>query len=39
MWVLRRVLSQLGTVEAAELLHGRLSKTRNNAEFLASMAG
>ena len=39
VWVLRRVLSQLGTVEAAELLLGRLSKTRNNAEFLASMAG
>ncbi len=37
VWVLRRVLSQLGTVEAAELLLDRLSKTRNNAEFLASM--
>ena len=37
VWVLRRVLSQLGPVEAAELLLDRLSKTRNNAEFLASM--
>ena len=39
VWVLRRVLSQLGTVEAAELLLDRLGKTRNNAEFLASMVG
>ncbi len=39
VWVLRRVLSQLGTVEAAELLLDRLAKTRNNTEFLASMAG
>ncbi len=39
VWVLRRVLSQLGTVEAAELLLDRMSKTRNNTEFLASMSG
>ena len=38
VWVLRRVLSQLGTVEAAELLLDRMSKTRNNTEFLASMS-
>ncbi len=37
VWVLRRVLSGLQTVEAAELLLGRMSKTRNNQEFLASM--
>lgn len=37
VWVLRRVLSGLQTVEAAELLLDRLSKTRNNTEFLASM--
>ncbi len=37
VWVLRRVLSGLQTVEAAELLLDRLSKTRNNGEFLASM--
>ena len=37
VWVLRRVLSGLQTVEAAELLLDRLSKTRNNSEFLASM--
>ena len=38
IWVLRKVLSPLSTVEAMELLLGRLSKTKNNAEFLASMS-
>ncbi len=37
VWVLRRVLSGLQTVEAAELLLDRMAKTRNNDEFLASM--
>ncbi len=37
VWVLRKVLSSLGTVEAMELLLDRMSKTRSNAEFLASM--
>ena len=39
VWVLRRVLSGLQTVEAAELLLDRMSKTRNNNEFLSSMTG
>ena len=39
VWVLRRVLSGLQTVEAAELLLDRMAKTRNNSEFLASMTG
>ncbi len=38
IWVLRKVLSPLSTVEAMELLLGRLSKTKSNAEFLASMS-
>ena len=38
VWVLRRVLSAMQTVEAAELLLGRMANTRNNHEFLASMA-
>ncbi len=38
-WVLRKVMSNLGTVECMELLLDRMSKTRNNAEFLASMKG
>jgi transcription termination factor Rho len=38
VWVLRKVLSPLSTVEAMELLLGRLAKTKTNAEFLASMS-
>jgi transcription termination factor Rho len=38
VWVLRKVLSPLSTVEAMELLLGRLSKSKNNAEFLSSMS-
>ena len=37
VWVLRRVLSGLQTVEAAELLLDRMAKTKTNEEFLASM--
>jgi transcription termination factor Rho len=37
VFVLRRVLNPLSPVEAMELLLGRLSKTKSNAEFLASM--
>ena len=36
VWVLRKVLAPLSPVEAMELLLDKLSKTRNNAEFLAS---
>jgi transcription termination factor Rho len=38
VWVLRKVLDQLGPVEAMELLIDRMSKTRTNADFLGSMA-
>ncbi len=38
IWVLRRVLSPLSTVEAMELLLSRLTKTKTNMEFLGSMA-
>jgi transcription termination factor Rho len=37
VWVLRKVLDPLSTVDAMELLLGKLSKTRTNAEFLAAM--
>src|SRR5882757_1458986 len=37
-WVLRKVLNPLSPVEAMELLCGRLSKSKSNAEFLASMS-
>jgi transcription termination factor Rho len=38
VWVLRKVLSPLSTVEAMELLLSRLTKTKSNGEFLASMS-
>ena len=38
VWVLRKVLSPLSTVEAMELLLSRLSKTKANMEFLNSMS-
>jgi transcription termination factor Rho len=38
VWILRKVLSSLSAVEAMELLIERLSKTKNNREFLESMS-
>ncbi len=38
IWVLRKVLSSLSSVEAMELLLERLSKTESNQEFLESMS-
>ena len=37
VWVLRKVLDPLSPVDAMELLLGKMSKTKTNAEFLASM--
>ena len=37
IWILRKVLNELNPTEAMELLVDRLSKTKNNADFLASM--
>src|SRR5574338_346859 len=37
IWVLRKVLNPLSPVEAMELLLDKMSKTKGNAEFLASM--
>jgi transcription termination factor Rho len=39
VWILRRVLNPLSPSEAMELLLDRLGKSKNNADFLASMAG
>ncbi|HTY45356.1 MAG TPA: transcription termination factor Rho [Patescibacteria group bacterium] len=36
-WILRKVLNELSNVEAMELLIEKLSKTKNNEEFLKSM--
>lgn len=37
VWILRKVLSPLGAVEAMELLHEKMLKTKSNKEFLDSM--
>jgi transcription termination factor Rho len=38
IWILRKVLGPLSVVEAMELLVEKLSKTKNNAQFLESMS-
>ena len=37
IWVLRKALNELSSVEALELLTGKLGKTKNNVEFLLTM--
>lgn len=37
IWILRKVLNELNNVEAMELLIEKLSKTKNNDEFLNTM--
>src|SRR5436309_4690783 len=37
VWLLRKVLSDMGPVEAVEMLTGRLKKTGSNAEFLMGL--
>jgi transcription termination factor Rho len=39
IWILRKVLNPLSTVEAMELLLEKMGKSKTNAEFLASMSG
>ncbi|MFP3939846.1 MAG: transcription termination factor Rho, partial [Thermoanaerobaculia bacterium] len=38
VWVLRKVLNPLSTVESMELLLDKLSKTKTNADFLNAMS-
>src|SRR5205807_1657383 len=38
VWVLRKVLNPLSTVESMELLHDKLSKAKSNQEFLNAMS-
>jgi len=38
IWLLRKMLSDMSTVEAMEFLLGKLSRTKNNREFLDSMS-
>ena len=37
VWILRKVLSPLSSVEAMELLHDKLAATKSNKDFLKSM--
>ncbi|WBH18120.1 transcription termination factor Rho [Sphingomonas radiodurans] len=37
MWVLRRILMQMGTVDAMEFLLGKIKDSKTNEEFFASM--
>jgi transcription termination factor Rho len=39
IWILRKVLNPLSTVEAMELLLEKMGKSKTNGEFLASMSG
>jgi transcription termination factor Rho len=38
VWVLRKVLNPLSTVESMELLLDKLKKTKENQEFLNAMS-
>jgi transcription termination factor Rho len=37
MWVLRRILSQMGTVDAMEFLLDKLKVSKNNEDFFDAM--
>jgi len=37
MWILRRILQPMGTVEAMEFLMDKISQTKNNEDFFNSM--
>ncbi len=39
MWILRRHLSDMNSIEAMEFLKDRMERTENNEEFLVSMNG
>ena len=37
VWILRKILNQMSVVEAMELLIDKISKSKNNGEFLKMM--
>ncbi len=39
MWILRKYLSDMNSIEAMEFVKQRMEQTFDNAEFLASMNG
>ncbi|MBW1855336.1 MAG: transcription termination factor Rho, partial [Deltaproteobacteria bacterium] len=38
IWILRKILQPLSTIDAMEFLSEKIKDTKNNAEFLASMS-
>jgi transcription termination factor Rho len=38
VWLMRRMLAQIGSTDSIELVLNRLMKTKNNQEFLATLA-
>jgi transcription termination factor Rho len=38
IWILRKVLQPLSTIDAMEFLQEKIKDTKNNADFLASMS-
>ena len=38
MWILRRILSQMGNQEALQFLHDKMKCTKNNVDFFQSMS-
>lgn len=39
MWILRKYIADMNSIEAMNTIHDRMERTRNNMEFLASMNG
>jgi len=37
MWILRRILNPMGTIDAVEFLLGKLKQTKNNDDFFNGM--
>ena len=37
MWVLRRILNPMGTIDAVEFLTGKLKDSKNNSDFFQAM--
>ncbi|MBO6234749.1 MAG: transcription termination factor Rho, partial [Prevotella sp.] len=39
MWILRKSISDMNSVEAIQQIHNLMTRTRDNAEFLMAMNG
>ena len=38
MWILRKLLNEMNTIESMEFLQERMKRTKNNEEFLDTMS-